>query len=123
MDTKTLASAIIGFLLGGLVVSIATTQLDTDTDTGDSDMSMGQSADLRDKSGDAYDAAFIAGMIEHHDGAIAMAELSATRAEHTEVKRLSKDIIAAQEREILEMKRWQQQWGYDASGEQQHSMN
>jgi uncharacterized protein (DUF305 family) len=114
MDTKPLLFAIIGFLLGGFVVSIAATQFDQDNAASASEMTMSQmSDDLADKTGDEFDAAFITAMIEHHEGAIDMAKLAATRAEHAEIKRLSQDIITAQEGEIAEMKQWQQQWGYD----------
>jgi uncharacterized protein (DUF305 family) len=44
-----------------------------------------------------------------------MAKLAETRAEHDDIKQLSQDIITAQEGEIAEMKKWQQQWGYDDS--------
>ena len=113
MDTKPLLFAVIGFLLGGLVVSFAATQLD-EADAGGNEMTMTQmTEDLADKSGDEYDAAFIASMIEHHQSAIDMAELSAGRAQHEEIKQLSEEIIEAQEREIAQMRQWQQDWGYD----------
>ena len=113
MDTKTLAAAIAAFLLGGFTVSVAATLEDGD-EAGGSGMTMSQmNDDLRDKSGDDYDAAFLALMIEHHQGALDMAKLSVERAEHAEVKRLSEDIVEAQEREIAQMRRWQDQWGYD----------
>ena len=110
METRSLLFGIIGFLLGGLVVSIAATQLDDDDS---SDMTMTQMSDeLTDKAGDDFDAAFISAMIEHHEGAIDMAELAASRAEHDEIKQLSHDIITAQEGEIAQMQNWQTEWGY-----------
>lgn len=114
METRALLFGIIGFLLGGLVVSIAATQLDDDG--ADDGMTMTEmSEDLTDKSGDDFDAAFITAMIEHHQGAIDMAELAGSRAEHDEIKQLSEDIIRAQEAEIDQMHDWQQEWGYDDS--------
>ena len=114
METKPLLFAIIGFLMGGFVVSIAATQFDEDNAASGAEMTMSQmSEDLTDKTGDEFDAAFITAMIEHHEGAIDMAKLAETRAEHDEIKQLSQDIITAQEGEIAEMKQWQQQWGYD----------
>jgi uncharacterized protein (DUF305 family) len=113
MDTKTLAAAIAAFLLGGFTVSVAATLEDGD-EAGGSGMTMSQmNDDLREKSGDEYDAAFLALMIEHHEGALDMAKLSVERAEHAEVQRLSEEIVDAQEREIAQMRRWQDQWGYD----------
>lgn len=63
-------------------------------------------------SGDDYDKAFIEMMIAHHQGAIDMAKLSETRAKHDEIKKLSQNIIEAQEKEIYESQQWQQLWGY-----------
>jgi uncharacterized protein (DUF305 family) len=113
MDTKPLLYGLAGFFIGGLLVSIAATTFDKpqpDTD----EMSMTQMVDsLKDEKGDAYDAVFIANMIEHHQSAVDMAKLSESRAKHDEVKQLSQEIITAQEKEIAEMKAWQKQWGYD----------
>ena len=89
--------------------STSTQQVATDHST----MSMADmSKELEGLSGDAYDKAFIEMMIAHHEGAVAMAKLSPERAKHDEVKQLSEDIIAAQEKEIANMKQWQLDWGY-----------
>lgn len=112
METKALLFGIIGFLLGGLVVSVAATQTGTPHSEGAS-MTMSQmTKDLQDKRGDAYDEAFINAMIEHHQGAIDMAKLSTERAEHEEIKQLSNEIIDAQRSEISKMEQWQRDWGY-----------
>lgn len=71
---------------------------------------------LKDKQGDEFDKAFIEMMIEHHQGAIDMANLIPTRAKHDEIKKLGQDIITAQTKEINEMKEWAKSWGY-SSGE------
>jgi uncharacterized protein (DUF305 family) len=112
METRALLFGIIGFLLGGLVVSIAATQLDDDAPA-DGSMTMTEmSKSLTDKSGDDFDAAFITAMVDHHQGAIDMAELAGSRAEHDEIKQLSQAIIRAQEGEIAQMHDWQREWGY-----------
>ena len=114
METRPLLFAIIGFLLGGLVASIAA-QLEGDGTEGASgeDMTMTQMASqLTDKEGDDFDAAFIDAMIEHHMGAIEMAELAASRAEHEEIKQLSQEVIRAQEGEIAQLRNWESAWGY-----------
>lgn len=67
---------------------------------------------LEDKSGDEFDEVFIEMMIAHHEGAVDMAELIPSRAKHDEVKELGKEIIAAQTKEIEEMKKWQKDWNY-----------
>jgi uncharacterized protein (DUF305 family) len=46
------------------------------------------------------DAEFAAMMIDHHEGAIAMAKLALARAEHEELKELAQAIVDAQQREI-----------------------
>lgn len=110
METKSLLFGIIGFLIGGLLVSLAATTFNRPQDEG---MTMAEMvSSLKDKQGDAYDEAFINEMIDHHQGAIDMAKLSADRASHQEIKDLSRAIISAQEKEIAEMKQWRMMWGY-----------
>jgi uncharacterized protein (DUF305 family) len=53
---------------------------------------------------DDVDAAFAAMMIDHHEGAIRMAELALEQGEHAELRELAEEIIAAQEREIEVMR-------------------
>lgn len=78
-----------------------------------SSMSMNDmTKELENLSGDDFDKAFIEMMIVHHEGAVDMAQLSDSRAKHDEIKELSKEIIAAQEQEINDMKQWQLDWGY-----------
>lgn len=118
MNTQALAFGIVGFLLGGLVVSVAATQFDDDTmmTNSGSHMSMDMMASgLSGKKGDEFDAAFIGYMVEHHEGAIDMARLADKNAKHTEIKELSRTIIKAQQSEINDMKQWQTDWGYDES--------
>ncbi len=126
METKPLLYGLVGFFLGGLLVSVAATTFDKPSEDSNKNMphnsmsaSMEMSADsLADKTGDEYDVAFISEMIAHHEGAIEMAKLSATNAKHEEIKQLSNDILAAQQKEIDQMKQWQKDWGYpeDSSG-------
>lgn len=123
METKPLAYGIVGFLLGGLIVSIAATQLDTNTQTmmNNNDMSMSQmSMNLNGKTGDDFDEAFLSAMIMHHEGALVMSELSAENAKHDEIKKLSADILVSQKAEITQMKQWQKDWGYETSDDDRH---
>lgn len=74
-------------------------------------------SDLQGKAGDDFDKTFIAGMIEHHQGAIDMAELAKDNAKHQEIKDMANDIISAQSKEIKMMQTWQSEWGYDTSSD------
>lgn len=72
----------------------------------------GMTDKLKGLSGDAFDKAFLSSMIEHHQSAINMAYPGQTNAQHEEVKTLTKAIVAAQSKEIAQMKQWQMDWGY-----------
>ena len=54
--------------------------------------------------GNKTDAAFITDMTAHHQGAIDMATLAQSKAEHPEIKQLADHIVSAQEGEISVMK-------------------
>lgn len=118
METKALLYGLIGFFLGGLLVSVAATTFEAPKA---GEMSMSQMTEsLENKRGDDYDAAFIEHMIDHHQSAVDMAKLSGERAKHAEIKQLSTEIILTQQAEIDEMRRWQKQWGYDESSDGKH---
>jgi uncharacterized protein (DUF305 family) len=54
-------------------------------------------------SGNSTDAAFIADMTAHHQGAIDMAELAKKKGEHAQIRTLADGIISAQQGEIATM--------------------
>lgn len=122
METKPLLYGLIGFFLGGLLVSVAAVTFDKpDLEAQAASSSMaasmeGMSDSLRGKTGDAFDKTFLAEMIVHHEGAVEMARMAQGQAKHQQVKQLANDIIAAQQRELDEMRQWQKDWGYDADG-------
>lgn len=68
-----------------------------------------------DLNGEEYDRIFIANMIEHHKGAVDMANLALTNAKHQELKDMANNIISAQSKEITDMETWQKNWGYPTS--------
>lgn len=74
------------------------------------DMMTSVNAELRGKSGDAFDQSFLTQMIVHHQGAVEMAELALIHGKHQEIKSLARAIISAQNKEIVEMKAWQKNW-------------
>ena len=110
METKPLLFGLIGFFIGGLLVALAANSWfgPAKTEVPMSEMT----ASLGDKKGDAYDSMLISHMIEHHQAAVDMARLSEANAKHDEIKTLSREIVTAQEKEIQQMRQWQQQWGY-----------
>ena len=122
MGKQQFAFGSIGFLLGVLVVSLAACGASTPPLEKHEVMMSEMTTSLKEKKGDEYDALFIAHMIEHHQAAVDMSRLSEQNAKHDEIKQLSREIIAAQEKEIAQMRAWQQQWGYStaANGHKGH---
>lgn len=70
-----------------------------------------QSATVRETattsaSGESADQAYIARMIEHHRGAVAMAEVALKASRDPEVRRMAQVVVDSQTREIAEMQAW-----------------
>jgi len=57
-----------------------------------------------------YDLRFLNAMIEHHEGALVMAQDALKKSKRPEVQKLAKAIVAAQQKEIAQMKAWRQAW-------------
>lgn len=85
---------------------------------------MDMNDELKNKTGDDFDKAFIAEMITHHQGAIDMANEAKKSAKHEEIKKLADDIVTAQTKEIDIMKSWYKNWyGTDVPSENVNSDN
>lgn len=65
-----------------------------------------------------FDATFIDGMVEHHEGAVSMAETVLVQSERAELREMAEAVIAAQTAEITQMQAWRAAWYPDlpASG-------
>jgi uncharacterized protein (DUF305 family) len=66
-------------------------------------LSEGEISDLRDAKGNKFDLLFLRGMIKHHEGAIAMAQV-VMNSKNKDVADLAASIINAQELEISTIK-------------------
>ena len=58
----------------------------------------------------AYDLQFLDTMISHHEGAVEMAKAAELKTQNAELKTFTAKIVADQNREIAEMKRWRESW-------------
>jgi uncharacterized protein (DUF305 family) len=123
MQTKPLLYGLVGFFIGGFIVSVAATTFDKPETSSNANSNTASTIDhnaqntskLRDLKGDEFDKAFIREMIIHHQGAIDMAKLIETNAKHEELKNLAQDIITTQSKEIDMMQTWQADWGYNTT--------
>lgn len=97
------------FLMGVLMLVVGLTACapaDSGMDTDHGSMDTGNAP---------FDAAFIDGMIEHHQGAIVMAEQALAESERPEIRALAEAIIAAQAAEIAQMQAWRAEWYPDVA--------
>lgn len=93
-----------GYLIGGS----KTHPIQTNNPAGHTVASMVD--ELKDLRGEALDAAFLDGMIVHHQQAIDMANIVAERTKRPEIKQMATDIIRVQTQEIETMQEWLKQW-------------
>ena len=61
---------------------------------------------MANASGATVDEAYVAKMIEHHRGAVAMAEVALAQSRDPEVRRMAQAVKDTQTREIAEMRAW-----------------
>ncbi len=70
-------------------------------------MDMGK---LRAAKGADFDHAFIDMMVRHHEGALIMAKDAQAKATKPELKEMASKVVAAQQKEIDQMKAWSASW-------------
>lgn len=61
---------------------------------------------MANASGATVDEAYIAKMIEHHRGAVAMADVALAQSRDPEIRRMAQVVKDSQTREIAEMRAW-----------------
>ncbi len=111
------SALVVGILLGYVLWGSGITSRDTayPMHTMSTDVSMDETMDsmvggISGKTGDAFDRAFLAEMITHHEGAVAMANQVLATSKRPELITLAHDIITAQTGEIKMMRDWQTTW-------------
>ncbi len=100
MKTSIVATAIIALLVGIGVGIFVVSSVNSGRMMGE----FGQGSQSN------VDKHFIEEMIPHHEGAIKMAELALQRSTREDVLTLSRDIIEAQTKEIIDMRAWYREW-------------
>ena len=125
MNRFTIVTVAVAFALGSVVTLYFTPSepsnsnlmsgMDHDGGVGTSSPNMtmtmsNMTKELEGKSGNALDLAFIEGMIEHHKGAVAMAEMVVNETKRPELKVMAQNIIETQNEEIITMEGWLRQW-------------
>jgi uncharacterized protein (DUF305 family) len=114
-EVKQLARNIIASQKGEIALMAAFTR---QLDAGDAGSTLGQSMsamgmdtdDASLKTAMPFDRAFIDMMRPHHQGAVTMARIELAKGGAPTVKALARRIIAAQTKEIAQMKLWRSQW-------------
>ncbi len=97
----------------GLETSFSGTDTGMESPQGHGDHDMLMDLGPADKN---YDLRFIDSMVLHHQGAIDMAQQVLQKSQRPEMKKLAKDIIIAQTKEIKEMEQWRKSW-YPKAGD------
>lgn len=111
-------------LIGGVLIFIIT-QPGRSSQLGGSDMhhQSSRSADdskFQNLKGDAFDEAYIADMLAHHDGAVSMAEQAQAATAREDIRAFAGSIVQSQSKEIVEMRAWQKEWGYKVTASGGH---
>ena len=101
---------VVGYLIGGSKthpsLSNAPNQVNTSTEHTVASML----EELKDMRGEVLDAAFLDGMIVHHQQAIDLANIVLERTKRPEIKKMAADIIKVQTQEIETMQEWLKNW-------------
>lgn len=80
----------------------------------------GHTSTLDNLTGDAYDEEFIAQMLAHHEGAVNMSEQAMGATSRVEIRDFADSITQSQSKEMMDMRAWQKQWGYEITNSGGH---
>ncbi|MBC7307258.1 MAG: DUF305 domain-containing protein [Dietzia sp.] len=105
-------AAVVVAALGSALVLAACGAEDSGSGAGSGATASASASDTAGAHND-QDVDFAQGMIPHHQQAVQMAEMAATRASSAEVKDLASRIQQAQDPEIQTMSGWLEAWGED----------
>jgi uncharacterized protein (DUF305 family) len=106
-------------LLASLVSLAAACGNDANDGAAASEPGTGDAAAMMDMNLD--DESFLGAMIEHHEGAVEMAEIALEHAERDEIHQMARDIIDAQEAESIQMEQWLND-SYGSGGHADHGV-
>lgn len=73
-------------------------------------------------TGANFEEEFLKGMIQHHQSALEMSKMVPTHTQRPELLKLAAEIIAAQEKEILQMTQWLKAWSNAEPTKMPHTM-
>lgn len=110
METKTVGIALASLALGFFGGTLLDEKQNPQEALSMHSSMQGMTTGLQGKTGDAFDKAFLEGMIVHHEGAIEMAEMLLANTARPELKMLGENIISAQTGEVQIMKDWLEAW-------------
>jgi uncharacterized protein (DUF305 family) len=119
-----IAAAIWYFAVFSIKPETPPTAQKTNTDTTTKQEKPASDSKYAALKGDAFDEAYIADMLAHHEGAVNMAEQAAAVTAHDEIRTLAINIMQTQTTEMMEMRTWQKDWGYKVTtsgGHNSHS--
>ncbi len=89
---------------------------------GETPMNMSSNGMLSGLEGADLETTFLSMMIEHHKGAVDMAQWILERTQNADIKTAAEAVIAAQEPEIKQMTQWLQDWYGQGVNEESSSM-
>lgn len=109
------AAAIWYFAVFSIKPELAPTTQNNNTDTTAKKEKPASDSKYATLKGDAFDEAYIADMLAHHEGALNMAEQAQAVTAHEEIRTLAGDMMMTQGQEMMEMRQWQKDWGYEVT--------